>query len=213
MSNANDQVAINFIKKQFKIAAQNSDMTEGILASYQGSFDSLDSASSSLEINLDKCNDILHVPLISASLARWELGENNYNIYRGFGPDTANLVAELDSDRLTIAKALGFPNLSDMHDYFKTAFGTPGLSIFEHINQIEAFENATSQHPHHSYLTEDLPFDSFPPQILGRLAGVKTPFLDSCIILCSKFLHHPMRWTAEFMELDTQWLNSQLSHN
>ncbi|WP_149031217.1 NAD/NADP octopine/nopaline dehydrogenase family protein [Moorena producens] len=210
--NADDEVRISKFKNQFKVAAQNSEMTERIVAAYQDSFKSLRTASSSLEVNLDKCNDIFHVPLIIASLARWELGES-YNIYRGFGPRTANLIGDLDSERLAIAKALGFPDLSNMYDYFKTAFGTPGPSLYEHIHQIKALDNATIRNPHHRYLSEELPFGAFPLQALARLTGVDTPCLDSCITLGSKFIDEPLTWTAQFLELDIQWLNSQLTHN
>ena len=210
--NADDQVAIKKVKKQFQVAAQNSEMTERIVASYQGSFESLRTAASSLEVNLDKTNDVFHVPLILGSLTRWELGES-YNIYRGFGPRTANLIGEYDRDRLTVAKALGFPDLSDMYDYFKTSYGTTGPSLYEHIHQIEALDNATIKNLHHRYLTEELPFGALPLQVLARLTGVETPFLDSCITLGSKFIDEPLRWTAEFLELDRQWLKSQLTHN
>lgn len=210
--NAKDQVAIHEFKNQFQVAAQNLEMTERIVATYQDSFHNLQTATSSLQVNLEKCNDILHIPLIIASLAQWEIGEN-YNFYRGIGPRTANLIGELDRDRLTIAKALGIPHLSDMYDYFKTSYGTTGASLYEHIHQIKAFANATSNNPHHRYLTEDLPFGAFPLQILARLIGVDTPFLDSCITLGSKFLDQPFRWTAEYLELDIQWLNKQLIYH
>ncbi len=81
-------------------------MTERIVKNYQISFDNLRSVSSSLEVNLDKTNDIFHVPLIMGSLTKWELGES-YNIYRGIGHRTANLIGEYDRDHLAIAKALG----------------------------------------------------------------------------------------------------------
>lgn len=210
--NADDLVAISKLKKEFKVAAQNPEMTERIMGNYQDSFEGMHPASSSLEINLDKWNDILHLPLILASLASWELGKN-YNFYRGLGPRTANLIGELDSDRLKVAKALGFPDIADMYDNFKTSYQTPGPSLYEHIYQIEAYGNATTNTPHHRYLSEDLPFGAFPLQVLARLVGVDTPFLDSCITFGSKVLDEPPRWTAEFLELDNEWLKAQLTHN
>ncbi len=210
--NANDSVAISRYKKQFKVAAQNSEMTDRIVATYQESFSGLHPAFSNLEVNLDKWNDILHIPLILTSLGSWELGEN-YNFYRGMGPRTANLIGELDRDRLAVAKALGLPNLDTMCDNFKISYGTPGPSFYEHIYQNEAYGNATTNTPRHRYLSEDLPFGAFPLQVLARLAGVETPFLDSCIILGSKVLDEALSWTAEFLELDTRWLNKQLRYH
>ncbi|MEL7039663.1 MAG: NAD/NADP octopine/nopaline dehydrogenase family protein [Cyanobacteria bacterium J06592_8] len=207
--NADDEVKINKFKDQFKVAAQNTEMTERIVVTYQNSFQSLRTASCNLEVNLDKCNDIFHVPLIIASLAKWELGES-YNIYRGIGPRTANLIGEFDRDRLAVAKALGFPHLSDMYDYFKMSYGTSGPSFYEHLHQIKALDNATLRNLHHRYLTEELPFGAFPLQVLARLVGVDTPFLDSCIILGNQFIDEPLTWTAEFLEFDTQLLKNHL---
>ncbi|MGB3512281.1 MAG: NAD/NADP octopine/nopaline dehydrogenase family protein [Microcoleaceae cyanobacterium] len=207
--NADDQVVIKRFKKQFKVAAQNSEMTERIVANYQSLFGSLRTASSSLEVNLDKTNDVFHVPLIMGSLTKWELGES-YNIYRGIGHRTANLIGEYDRDRRAIAKALGFPELSDMYDYFKTSYGTVGPSFYEHIHQIKALDNATIKNLHHRYLSEELPFGTFNGKVLAGLLGVDTPFLDSCLTLGNKFIDEPFRWNAQFLELDTQWLNSQL---
>ena len=76
--------------------------------------------------------------------------------------------------------------------------------------RIKALDNATVRNLHHRYLSEELPFGAFPLQVLARLVGVDTPFLDSCVTLGSKFVDEPLRWNAEFLELDTQWLNSQL---
>lgn len=203
--NANDRVSINKIKNQFKLAAQTPEMTERIVATYQDTFPTLRPLSSSLEVNLDKSNDVFHVPLIIASLSRWELGES-YNIYRSIGPRTADLIGEFDRDRLKIAKALGFPYLSNMYDYFKTSYGTQGPSLYEHIHQIKALDNAAIKNLHHRYLSEEIPFGVFPLQALGRLVGVETPFLDSCIILGSKFVDEPLTWTAEFLELKLPYI-------
>ena len=198
--NGNDRVSINKLKNQFKLAAQTPEMTERIAATYQDTFPTLRSLSSSLEVNLDKTNDVFHVPLIMASLSRWELGES-YNIYRSIGPRTADLIGEFDRDRLAIAKALGFPHLSTMYDYFKTAYGTQGPSFYEHIYQIKALDNAAVKNLHHRYLSEEIPFGAFPLQALARLVGVETPFIDACITLGSKFVDEPLTWTAEFLEL------------
>ena len=207
--NGDNQVAIKRMKKQFKVAAQNSEMTERIVATYQDSFENLRTASSSLEVNLAKTNDVFHVPLIMGSLTKWELGES-YNIYRGIGHRTANLIGEYDRDRLTVAKALGFPELSDMYDYFKTSYGTVGPSFYEHIHQIKALDNATIKNLHHRYLSEELPYGTFPLKVLASLLGVETPFLDSCLTLGSKFIDEPFRWNADFLELDAQLLKNNL---
>ena len=34
----------------------------------------------------------------------------------------------------------------------------------------------------------------FPLQVLARLAGVETPFLDSCITIGNRFLDIPLKW-------------------
>ena len=201
--NTEDQVRISMLTNKFFVAAQNRTMTNRIVSAYQAVFSNLWAAASVLEINLNKVNDIIHLPLLLVSLARWESGED-YNLYHNLGPRTVGLIDYLDCDRMAVGEALGVTNLIDIKSHYQIAYGTKGPSLYEHMQQVGAYSSTTLCNPHHRYLVEDLPYGCFPLQVLACLAGVETPFLDSCITIGSKFLDIPLEWTAEFLELDRQ---------
>lgn len=207
--NTEEQVRISTLTNKFFVAAQNRTLTNRIVVAYEAVFSNLWPAASVLEINLNKVNDIIHLPLLLVSLARWESGED-YNIYHKAGPRTVGLIDCLDCDRMAVGEALGVLNLIDIKSHYQIAYGTKGPSLYEHMQQLGAYSSTTLCNPHHRYLVEDLPYGCFPLQVLARLAGVETPFLDSCITIGSKFLDIPLRWTAEFLELERQLLNQEL---
>ena len=204
--NREDQVKISTLTNKFFVAAQNRTLTNRIVATYQVVFNNLWPAASVLEINLNKVNDIIHLPLLLVSLARWESGED-YNIYHKAGPRTVGLIDHLDRDRMAVGKALGVLNLIDIKSHYQIAYGTTGPSLYEHMQQLGAYSSTTLCNPHHRYLVEDLPYGCFPLQVLARLAGVETPFLDSCITIGDKFLDIPLPWNSEFLELDRHQLS------
>ena len=199
--NTEDTVRISTLTNKFFVAAQNQTMTNRIVVAYQAVFSHLWPAASGLEINLNKVNDIIHIPLLLISLARWESGED-YNIYHNLGSRSVALIDHLDCDRMAVGEALQVPNLIDIKTHYQIAYGTTGPSLYEHMQQVGAYSSTTLCNPHHRYLVEDLPYGCFPLQVLARLAGVETPFLDSCMTIGSKFLNIPLQWTAEFLELD-----------
>ncbi|MEH1839085.1 MAG: NAD/NADP octopine/nopaline dehydrogenase family protein [Nostoc sp.] len=203
--NMEDRVKISTLTNKFFVAAQNQTMTSRIVSAYQAVFSNLCAAGSVLEINLNKVNDIIHLPLLLTSLARWESGED-YNPYHNLGPRTVGLIDHLDRDRLAVGKALQVPNLIDIKSHYQIAYGTTASSLYEHMQQVGAYSSTTLYNPHHRYLVEDLPYGCFPLQVLARLAGVETPFLDSCITIGNKFLEIPLEWNAEFLELDRHQL-------
>ncbi|MEH2387971.1 MAG: NAD/NADP octopine/nopaline dehydrogenase family protein [Nostoc sp.] len=207
--NMEDQIRISTLTNKFFVAAQNRIMTNRIVSAYQAVFSNLCAAASVLEINLNKVNDIIHLPLLLVSLARWESGED-YNLYHNLGSRTVGLIDHLDSDRIAVGEALGVLNLIDIKSHYQIAYGTTGSSLYEHIQQVGAYSNTTLCNPHHRYLVEDLPYGCFPLQVLARLAGVETPFLDSCITIGNKFLDIPLEWNAEFLELNRHQLSQEL---
>ncbi len=207
--NTEDQISISTLTNKFFVAAQNQTMTNRIVTAYQAVFSNLWAAASVLEINLNKVNDIIHLPLLLVSLARWESGED-YNPYHNVGSRTVGLIDHLDRDRIAVGEALGILNLIDIKSHYQIAYGTTGSSLYEHMQQVRAYSSTTLYNPHHRYLVEDLPYGCFPLQVLARLAGVETPFLDSCITIGNKFLDIPLEWTAEFLELDRHQLSQEL---
>lgn len=195
-----NKVEIYALKGRIEIAAQNIDLTQRVLAVFQPIFGNLYAIYNSLELNIRKLDDIVHIPLLLTAWYKLETGAP-HNLYRHLGQRTANLIWELDQDRLKVAKVFGFDGV-DVCSRYQHSYGTSGDSIHDHLQQVTAYEKAMVGNPYHRYLMEDLPFGAYPLKALALIANVLTPVLDSCITLGSKLVDIPSPWTQEFLELE-----------
>ncbi|MGB8690824.1 MAG: NAD/NADP octopine/nopaline dehydrogenase family protein [Microcoleus sp.] len=198
--NSNDQVNIIALKNEVNIAAQTPRMTEQILQDFQGTFRNISVVKSSLELNLQKCDEIVHIPLILTGWINLEAKEG-HNIYRTATHNTAEMVVRLDLERLAVGKALGF-ELWDICTDYQKIYGTSGSSLLEHFRQVPAYDTATIQNSQHRFLFEDVPFSAEPLQSLARLAQVKTPLLDACITFSRSLVDLSPAWTFSAEDLD-----------
>lgn len=197
--NANDTVNISAFKNEVFIAAQTPEMTDYVLKGFKSAFRNLCPAESSLELNLHKCDDIVHIPLLLTGWINVE-SSNNHNIYRTATETTTSLIIKLDQERLAVGKALGF-RLVDMCTGYQESYGTPGPSLLEHFNQISAYSNAVVQDLYHRFLFEDVPFGAVPLQSLAQFVDVKTPLLDACITFSYQLLNLPLGWILQAKDI------------
>ncbi len=175
-------------------------MTEQILQDFQGIFSNISPVESFLEVNWQKCDEIVHIPLLLTSWINIE-NQEGHNIYKTATHNTAQLVIQLDRERLAVGKALGFELMNVCADY-ERIYGTSGPSLLEHFRQVPAYKQATIQNPQHRFLVEDVPFSAEPLQSLADFLQVKTPLLDACIMFSRSLLEIPPTWTLEAEDLE-----------
>jgi opine dehydrogenase len=191
-------VEIKAKKGQVCISAQTPTLTERIFNTLQPWFTNLKIAGSSLEVALEKENDITHIPLMLTSARTLEKGEPHL-FYHEVGPRTVGLIVALDNERLKIGQAYGL-KLRDWISWHQAQYHTSGLSIYENLQQTSAYQHSFMDTLDDRYLTEDVPYGAVPLQTLARIAGVQTPVLDGCIALASQLIDMPApAWTAELL--------------
>jgi opine dehydrogenase len=186
-------VNISAFKQIAPIAAQTPEETDRIIQDHKHVFPNLVAIQSSLELNLRKCDDIIHLPLLAT---RWNDVETikDHNIYRTATARTTKLITQLDRERLEIGNYFGL-ELIDVCAGYQESYGTPGPTLLEHFNQIPAYANATIQDPYHRFLFEDVPYGAVPLQSIARFAGVETPLLDAFITLSYNLVDLSPGWT------------------
>jgi opine dehydrogenase len=188
-------VNISAFKQKAPIAAQTPEQTARIIQDYQHVFPNIVAIQSSLELNLRKCDDIIHIPLVAT---RWNDVETikDHNIYRTATARTTKLITELDRERIKIGNYFGL-DLIDVCAGYQESYGTPGPTLLDHFNQITAYDNATIQNPHHRFLFEDVPYGAVPLQSIARFAGIETPLLDAFITLSYNLVDLSSGWTLQ----------------
>ncbi|MCC3406125.1 MAG: NAD/NADP octopine/nopaline dehydrogenase family protein [Microcoleus sp. PH2017_10_PVI_O_A] len=191
-------VEIKAKKSQVVISAQTLTMTERILKALQPWFRNLQIAGSSLEVALEKRNDITHIPLMLTSARSLEKKEPHL-FYHEVGPRTVGLIVALDNERLKIGQAYGL-KLRDWVNWHQAEYNTSALSIYENLQQTSAYQHSFMDTLDDRYLTEDVPYGAVCLQTLARIAEVQTPVLDGCISLVSQLIDMPIpAWTPELL--------------
>jgi opine dehydrogenase len=194
-ANSDDTVTISALKQKAPIAAQSPEETDRIIQDHKHVFPNLVAIQSSLELNLRKCDDIIHLPLLAT---RWNDVETikDHNIYRTATARTTKLITELDRERLEIGNYFGL-ELIDVCAGYQESYGTSGPTLLDHFNQIPAYANATIQNPYHRFLFEDVPYGAVPLQSIARFAGIETPLLDALITLSYNLVDLSPGWTLQ----------------
>jgi opine dehydrogenase len=193
--NSDDTVNISAFKQRAPIAAKTPEETDRVIRDFKPVFNNLVAIQYSLELNLRKCDDIIHIPLVAT---RWNDVETikDHNIYRTATARTTKLITELDRERIKIGNYFGL-DLIDVCAGYQESYGTPGPTLLDHFNQIPAYANATIQNPYHRFLFEDVPYGAVPLQSVARFAGVETPLLDAFITLSYNLVDLSPGWTLQ----------------
>jgi opine dehydrogenase len=194
-ANSDNTVNISAFKEKAPIAAQTPEETARIIQDHKHVFPNLVAIQSSLELNLRKCDDIIHLPLLAT---RWNDVETikDHNIYRTATARTTKLITNLDRERIKIGNYFDL-DLIDVCAGYQESYGTPGPTLLDHFNQIPAYANATIQNPYHRFLFEDVPYGAVPLQSIARFAGVETPLLDAFITLSYNLVDLSPGWTLQ----------------
>ena len=135
-------------------------------------------ASSILETSLSGTNPVTHGPIALFNLARMDNGEDYRLFADGLSPLTARFVEQLDTERVTVARACGVPVRTAL-ELLNDAWPTPQPTLYDAFHSNPSY--MVTKGPattHHRFITEDLPYGLAPLVLLGRLHGVPTPALD-----------------------------------
>lgn len=157
----------------------------------QAIFPNIVPADNVLDTGFANINAIMHPPGMLGNAGWIEKSRGDFYFYReGITPAIAAWIEEVDKERLQIVERLGLKPLK-----FVDIFHQAGLtseearasgSIYRAISESEP--NRTIKSPStldHRYLKEDVGYGLVPMAEIGRLAGVKTPVIDSLITLAS----------------------------
>ena len=148
-------------------------------------------ASSVLETGLANINAVFHPPGMLLNAGWIESTDGDFLFYReGVTDAVGRVTAEIDAERLAVARALDVPATP-----FLEVFHNAGLTTREAMESgsisracRESAPNATLRSPpslDHRYVHEDVGYGLVPFAAFGRLAGVPTPTVDSHIALLS----------------------------
>lgn len=193
-------VYINGIKRQVPVAALPSSATAKVVALLNQFYGQFTSASSVFETSLANIGAIFHPAPTILNAARIE-GNTDFDYYHeGITPAVACVLEVMDSERVSVAKALGI-SLPLAKDWLTNAYGVTGDSLYEAIQQNGAYRGIRAPKTVQvRYLLEDIPTGLVPISSFGLALGQPTPIIDAIIELGSAMLKIDFRRTGRSLE-------------
>ena len=131
----------------------------------------------SIQLALDNLNLIFHPGPTLLYTAQIEKGEK-FNYYNDMVPSQITLMKALDRERMAICAAYGV-KLPDAEAAFALEYSYEG-DLYTMLKNAECYKGIMGPNSLQvRYLLEDVPFSLRSVQILGKIAKVPTPVIDS----------------------------------
>jgi opine dehydrogenase len=146
-------------------------------------------ASSALETGLGNINAVFHPPGMIMNAGWIERRRGDFLFYReGITEAVGRVIAQVDAERLAVARALGVPAVPFIDMFYQAGLTTDAARTSRSIARAcaDSKPNRTIKAPpslDHRYIHEDVGYGLVPMAELGRLAGVATPTMDALITL------------------------------
>lgn len=152
---------------------------------FQDFFGGITPVTNALEVGLNNGNPITHPAPTLLNTARIERRDEFLFYREGISPAIANINQQLDKERLTLCRGLGFREIPLTERLFLTGY-TDRIydSPLEAYHQSKAFASIPAPNSlQHRYITEDIPYGLVTFASLGEYLGISTPTIDLMIEL------------------------------
>ncbi len=188
----NGLVNIIGIKDEVLLSGLPAADTDYILEKINPVYPSFIKTDNVLRTSLENIGAMFHPCVLLFNAATIERNEMFW-FYRDMTEQVAEFIEKFDAERLAVGKAYGIDLLS-VKDWIKFAYkDTEGETLCERMKKNPAYYDIKSPSTIFTrQLTEDIPTGVLPIMQLGKVAGVKTPLLQSMTNICEALLNMDM---------------------
>lgn len=175
------EVNVTGVKKVMDIASIPSDKVSDIVGVLKDIFPQLRARPNVLYTSLNNLGAMLHPVPTLLNAGRIE-SQQSFDYYcEGITKGIANVMEQLDEERLSIGKALGV-DLTSILQWQQEAYGIEADSIYEALTGNESYKGIKAPTTLDSrFVTEDVPCGLVPLANIGRLLGIEMPVTQSFI--------------------------------
>ena len=140
-----------------------------------------------LETSLSNIGMILHCAPVLFNIGWIESEKYEFKYYYdGISKSVANLLEELDRERVNVARKMGI-NVETLVQWFSSTYGINGSGILECIRKNECYSSIDAPMSiEHRYLDEDVPNGLVPIECLGKSLGVDVSAITLIIDLACR---------------------------
>ena len=179
-SSAGDVCLIG-IKKDVPVGFLGSSQCPSALARIRQLYPAFSAAQSVLETSLGNIGAILHPAIVIAKASAVESGEA-FLFYRDLTPEVADLVLQVDAERVALEKAFGLRPLGLIEWMDRAYPECRGEGLLDRMFSNPAYATiAAPTRLDSRYLTEDIPTGLVQMVCLGEVVGLRMPLMRGLI--------------------------------
>lgn len=188
-ANTPGNVQIIGIKDKVLLAAYPSVNSDKIVEQLNDIYPCFIKATNILHTSLENFGAILHPSVMILNAGAIERG-NMFYFYNDMTHTVANFIEQVDKERLAIGKAFGL-NLLSVSEWISYAYkGIKGDNLLEKIRNNPAYYKILAPNSLKArMLIEDIPTGILPMIELARMCNIKTPLLNSILIISQSLLN------------------------
>lgn len=187
------QVNVIGIKDEVLLSALPANDTAHVLSILTPIYPCFKAAENVLRTSLENIGAMFHPCVLLFNAATIERNEVFW-FYRDMTEQVASFIEKFDAERLAVGDAYGI-KLLGVREWIKFAYNdTEGETLCERMRNNPAYHDIKSPSTIFTrQLMEDIPTGVLPIMELGKVAGVKTPLLESMVNICEALLNMDLR--------------------
>jgi opine dehydrogenase len=173
------------IKNSIPVASLRAHLIPKVLEKLRAAYPQFVPGDNVFRTSFDNIGAVFH-PAICVLNSGWIENDSDFQFYvDGVEPSVANILEQLDAERVKVAEALGIRALT-AREWLYLAYGAAGRDLFHAMRANPGYRGIKApQTLQMRYLDEDVPTSLVPMASVGRKFGVKTPTIDAVIHLSS----------------------------
>jgi len=187
------KVNIFGVKKEMPVAALPATDTEYVVEKLKELSPAFVPAKNVLEVGFNNINMIVHcaAAILNAGWIEWTKG--NFMFYwQGMTKSVCRVMEKEDEERIAVGRRYGLELPSTLENmikfYGKEVASREPKTLYDFVSTSKVHGGRGPDAPkdlRHRYISEDVPYGLVPVSSFGKLAGVRTPAIDSIITLAS----------------------------
>ncbi|MBT9150515.1 MAG: Opine dehydrogenase [candidate division WS2 bacterium] len=182
------------IKNNVPLATLPAYWIPGVLSVIRQVFPQFVPGDNILKTSLDNIGAVFHPALTIFNMSWIEYSEGNFDFYLdGLSPSLANILEEIDKERIAVAAALGV-KVNSAREWLYQVYNSVGETLYQAIHRTSTYKGIKSpSNISHRYIWEDVPTSLVPIASIGDMLGVATPTIKS-VIHTASIVHQKDYW-------------------
>jgi len=188
------QVRIFSVKNSVPAAAIPSYRTSELITALRVAYPQFVPGDNVLKTSLNNVGVIFHPTVLAMNAGRVEDTHGDFQYYlQGITPSVAQVLEEMDRERVRLGDALGIGVMSARNWLF-VAYSAAGSNLHEAIAANPGYKGIMAPPTvAHRYILEDVPTGLVPMVSLGKMLGVEMPTMEGVIQLASCLVGRDLR--------------------